>query len=103
MAKATNVGWGDDVKPFATGATKSVSGADVHVDLKDFIDVEAEKKRLSKLVEKLEKGIAGKEKKLSNEKFVARAPEDVVAQEKASLVDLKAELETARQSLAAFG
>jgi len=102
MAKATNVGWGSDTKPFATGATKSVAGAEVHVDLKDYIDEEAEKTRLLKEKATLEKGIAGKEKKLSNENFVARAPAEVVAQEKEALVKLKAELEIVVASLAAF-
>ena len=103
MAKATNVGWGTEVKPFATGATKSVSGADVHVDLKDFINEEAEKARLLKEAERLEKGISGKEKKLSNEKFVARAPAEVVEQEKKALAELKAELDKVRASLKALG
>ncbi len=103
MAKATSVGWGAEVQPFKTGATKTAAGAEVHVDLKDFIDVDAEKARLTKLVEKLEKGIAGKEKKLANENFVSRAPADVVAMEKDSLVEMKAELESAQESLASLG
>lgn len=103
MAKATNVGWGADVTPFKTGASKTVAGVEVYVDLKDFIDVDAERARLTKLVEKLEKGISGKEKKLQNENFVARAPAEVVEQEKAALDELRAELNTARESLGAFG
>lgn len=102
MARARNLAWGSDVEPFATGASKTAAGVEVHVDLKDFIDVEAEKTRLMKLIEKLTKGIAGKEKKLSNENFVSRAPAEVVAQEKQAVVDLQAELATARESLAAM-
>ena len=103
MARATSVGWGPEVAAFDTGATKVVGGAEVHVDLKDFIDVDAEKTRLEKLQEKLVKGIAGKEKKLSNENFVARAPAEVVEQEKAALIELQSELETVRSSLASLG
>ncbi len=42
MAGAENVGWGPDVTAPPTCAKVSLPGMDVFVDLKDFIDVEAE-------------------------------------------------------------
>ena len=74
MAKAKNVGWGGEVVPFPTGAQLTEAEIDVFVDLAEYIDVEAEKKRLTKEVEKLSQAVAAREKKLSNENFVARAP-----------------------------
>ncbi|MEM9827011.1 MAG: valine--tRNA ligase [Planctomycetota bacterium] len=71
----------------------------IHVDLEQFIDYEAEQQRLSKLVDNIAKQILGKEKKLSNENFVSRAPADVVAKERASLDDLKRQQETVRGDL----
>jgi valyl-tRNA synthetase len=56
------------------------------------IDVEAERARLSKEVARLENEIAKAKGKLSNESFVARAPEAVVAQEKQRLADFETAL-----------
>jgi len=49
------------------------------------IDVEKETARLNKDLAKLEKEIAGVSKKLANEKFLAKAPEQVVASEREKL------------------
>jgi Valyl-tRNA synthetase len=46
------------------------------------IDVAAERARLEKAVAKAEKEIKGFDAKLSNEKFLAKAPEDVVAEQR---------------------
>ena len=51
------------------------------------IDVEAELARISKQLEKAEKGLAQVEKKLANEKFVNNAPEAVLAKEKEKLAE----------------
>ncbi len=58
------------------------------MDLEKFIDVDAERSRLERQLAQTDKQIAGKQQKLSNESFVSRAPQDVVAQERASLEDL---------------
>src|SRR4051812_48920226 len=50
--------------------------------LKGVIDLSAEKARLEKEIAKAESDIKRVETKLSNEKFVANAPEDIVEEEK---------------------
>jgi len=57
------------------------------------IDAEAEIARLSKEVTRLEGDIQRTEGKLSNEKFVSKAPAEVVDKEKAKLADAKATLD----------
>ncbi|MEZ6110626.1 MAG: class I tRNA ligase family protein [Pirellulaceae bacterium] len=99
MAKATAVSLGPHVTPPATNATVSLAGAEVFVDLKDFIDVAAEIERNEKLREKLLGQIGGKEKKLSNASFVDRAPADVVQKERDSLADLQSQLATVEAAL----
>jgi valyl-tRNA synthetase len=73
---------------------------DVHVDLEKFIDVEAELARLDKLMTQITKQIAGKESKLENENFVARAPEDVVQRERQSLEELRGQQQSVSGDIA---
>ena len=77
----------------------SVDGMEVSVDLGDFIDLEAELTRNEKLEANLTKQVGGKEAKLSNENFISRAPEDVVAKEREALEDLKKQLATVQETL----
>ncbi len=63
-------------------ATALVGNMKVLIPLAGLIDKDAELTRLNKEIEKLEKTVKAIESKLSNEKFVARAPADVVEKEK---------------------
>ncbi len=102
MANATASDWGQDVQPPATHAAVSLPGAEVFVDLKNFIDVDAEIARNEKLMDKLAGQIQGKEKKLSNASFVERAPADVVQRERESLAQLQQQLAAVQATLAAL-
>ena len=90
---------GERVDAFKTGAHLDVAGVEVFVDLQDFINVDAEITRLTKEIERLEKAIHAKEKKLANEKFVARAPAEVVRKERDSLAETQVKLQAARDGL----
>lgn len=92
---------GPDAKSFATDAPLAIPDLDieVHVDLEKFIDVEAELSRLEKLLGQVVKQITGKEAKLSNENFVARAPKDVVEKERATLADLAKQKESVENDI----
>ena len=83
-----------DVEASAKGAIQTVvDGVAVFVSVADFIDVAAEKSRLEKEIDGKAKYIKAQEGKLSNDKFVSRAPEHIVTAE-------KAKLEEARDTLA---
>lgn len=65
---------------------------EVYLPLEGLIDVEAERVRLSKEMEKIRIEVKKSEGKLSNASFVDRAPAEVVEQEKARLADWQAKL-----------
>jgi valyl-tRNA synthetase len=65
---------------------------ETYLPLEGLIDVAAEKIRLTREIEKIQKEVAKCEAKLGNESFVARAPAEVVAQEKARIEEWKAKL-----------
>jgi valyl-tRNA synthetase len=94
------------VGPAAAGAggatTAAVAGCDVFVDLADLVDVDAEIARLEKDNAKTEGFIKAKQAKLANETFTARAPEAVVAGERAQLAELEERLAKGQAALAAL-
>ena len=67
-----------------------VDGSSVVLPLADVIDLNAERDRVLKSIGKLDQDISKTEKKLGNEKFVAKAPDHVVATERERLEDAKA-------------
>jgi valyl-tRNA synthetase len=86
-------------------SAKAVIGADVEVvmALAGLVDIEAEKGRIGKEIGKVDKDIAGLEKKLENADFLARAPEDVVAEQRGRLADEQARRSRLVEALAALG
>ncbi|MDQ2633751.1 MAG: valine--tRNA ligase [Pseudomonadota bacterium] len=82
----------------ATSAQFVIGEATACLPLGSLIDLEAEAARLQKELGKVTEEIARLHKKLSNEKFVANAPEDVVAAEREKLEEYReaqAKLDTA--------
>ncbi len=76
-----------------------VDGARVVLSLAGAIDLDAEKARLAKEIGKLDTEIERITKKLGNEKFVSRAPEHVVAQERERQADAEAAKEKLQDAL----
>ncbi|MCY6370584.1 valine--tRNA ligase [Clostridium ganghwense] len=83
LASASEVAFTDSKDEIPENAVSTVTkGAEIYMPLLDLVDVEKELERLNKEKEKLEKEITRVEKKLSNEKFISKAPEAVVNEER---------------------
>jgi valyl-tRNA synthetase len=80
-------------------AVATAGGAEIFVPLAGLIDVAAERERLARGISRVDEELAGVRRKLGNESFVARAPEEVVAKERARENDLASELALLRQGL----
>ena len=92
LARVAEIGFKGqgDIEAIAKGAIQTVvDGVTVFVSVADFIDVAAEKSRLEKEIQGKARYIKGQEGKLSNENFVSRAPDHIVATEKAKLEEAK--------------
>jgi valyl-tRNA synthetase len=107
MAKATAIAWGPKAAAPEIAATSQVSGTrgpiEVHVDVSRFIDVEAEKTRLTKELEQKRSFAKALEGKLGNENFVSRAPADVVQQQRDKLVETRGQIASIEASIRKLG
>ena len=77
-------------------------GAAVYLPLRELVDLDAERSRIEKELERAKNGLGIVEKKLSNEKFVSKAPENVVNAERekaAKYRELIAKLEESAKAL----
>lgn len=100
LARVTDltVGHGYD-KPKAS-ASVVVGRNEVFVPLAGMIDLDVERERLQKEIEQKQQFVAGVQKKLRNEQFVTKAPENVVERERQKERDTLGELERLRSNLA---
>lgn len=84
LASASEVDFVNSKEEAPDNAVTAVTkGAELYMPLLDLIDLEKELERLNKEKDKLKSEIDRVEKKLSNQGFVAKAPESVVEEEKA--------------------
>ena len=85
------------------GAVSVVVGETMSaLSIADFVDIEEVRKRLDKELGQLDKDITSTEKKLSNENFVSRAPEEIVEENRERVRDWTArreKLQAARKGL----
>ncbi len=85
-----------------TASAFMVGATEYSIPLEGKVNVEEEIAKLNKDLEYYTKFLAGVEKKLSNERFVANAPEAVVALERKKKADAEEKLAAIRTSLAAL-
>ncbi len=89
-------------EPVEGALTYRVKSNEYFIPMEGSIDVEAEIKKLTEELNYTEGFLKSVQKKLSNERFVAGAPEQVVASEKNKESDALAKIETIKASLASL-
>ncbi|MBR1780198.1 MAG: valine--tRNA ligase, partial [Oscillospiraceae bacterium] len=104
LANASAVDFADEAPADLTGLVSIVTpAAKLYIPLAELVDLDAERARIAKEIEKAEKYFASIEKKLANEKFVSKAPEAVVQRERDNLEKTRALIAQLRESAAALG
>ncbi len=99
LAKVSRLSIEADIPRPNASASAVVGKNQVFVPLADMIDLEVERERLRKEIDQKEKFRTGIERKLKNEQFVSRAPDDVVTRERRKASDVAEELVRLHASL----
>jgi len=83
-------------------ASAVVKGFEIFLPLEDLIDLSKEVERLEKEIKKLEGEVERIDKKLSNQGFVAKAPEEVIEKEKEKREGYLTDLNLVRKRLDSY-
>lgn len=82
LVRVENLTVAADLEKPKASASSVVKGCDIYIPLEGLIDLDVERQRLEKEINRLDGLLNTVTKKLSNEKFVNNAPADVVEKEK---------------------
>lgn len=102
LAKVKTIEHIDAKKLVASAAVAVVKDVELFVPLAGLIDLEVEKNRLSKEIGRLDKQVEGLSKKLRNEQYLQKAPENVVQQDRDKLKNFTEKLEKLKANLNLF-
>lgn len=92
----------DSRKP-RDAATGFVAGLELFVPLAGLIDLQVERTRMGKEIERLEKLVKGLEQKLNNMDFIQKAPASVVEKERQKQTDFRDKLKKLKENLRVLG
>ena len=99
LAKVENIELGRQISKPKASIAAVVRNLEIFLPLKGIIDLEAEKARLSKQIEKLEKELQNVKKKLDNPSFLANAKTEVVENEKKHFEEVNTKLSLTKELL----
>ncbi|MCK5761077.1 MAG: class I tRNA ligase family protein, partial [Candidatus Delongbacteria bacterium] len=103
LGKIANITFDANAESPKLASSFVVSGTEIFIPLEDIIDIDQEKEKIEKEIKRL-KGINfGINKKLSNEKFVSNAPEQVINKEKEKLSNNLDAIEKLKKSFENLG
>ena len=94
LAKLKDISWLEDGHEAPASATQRFDELEILVPLEGLIDVDAERSRLMKEINKLLSGLKAVETKLNNKKFVNNAPSSIVIKEREKKNQISSKLES---------
>ena len=94
LAKLKDISWLEDGHEAPASATQRFDELEILVPLEGLIDVDAERSRLMKEINKLLSGLKAVETKLNNKKFVNNAPSSIVVKEREKKNQISSTLES---------
>jgi len=102
LARVETVTIGADLERPPASGTVVLAGVEVYVPLEGLIDLDVERQRQQKELDKLQKALSGIEKKLVNAKFRENAPPEVVESERQKQTDYANTAERLKETLASL-
>ncbi len=99
LARIGEMTLGESIEKPGQSATAVVGGMEMYILLEGLVDLNQEKSRMGKRIGEINRLITGINGKLSNENFINRAPEYVVAKERTNLDRLTEELDKVTANL----
>ena len=94
LGKLKDISWLEDGHEAPASATQRFDELEILVPLEGLIDVDAERSRLMKEINKLLSGLKAVETKLNNKKFVNNAPSSIVIKEREKKNQISSTLES---------
>ena len=102
LANIENLHASENAEKPQGSAVVVTNDSEIYVDLSGLVDLDAEKSRLQKNLDSIEKDMAKLEKKLSNPGFLAKAKQEIIEKDRAHYNDLKDVYEKTRAQLDAL-
>jgi valyl-tRNA synthetase len=103
LARVVNLTADLEIEKPKASVSAVIKDCEIFIPLEGLIDLEIERTRLKKEIERMENSLAGINKKLSNEKFVQNAAPEVVEKERGKKQDWELSLNKLREILINLG
>ncbi|TDT69124.1 valyl-tRNA synthetase [Hypnocyclicus thermotrophus] len=102
LAKLSNLKYGRNMERPASSGFRVANGSELYVPLEGILDLDAEIKKITMQIEKIEKELAKVNGKLNNEKFVSKAPTAIIEREKKIQKEYEDKLSKLKANLESF-
>ncbi|MDP1759770.1 MAG: valine--tRNA ligase, partial [Thermodesulfovibrionales bacterium] len=102
LSRTAEVTIGEDIKKPADSAVCVKEFMEVYIPIKGLLNIDAEIDKLIKESRKVEEAMAFIDRKLMNEDFLKKAPDEVVEKEKAKHSELAAKKERIKENINKF-
>ena len=99
LAKLSSLEFGWDIQKPELSGFRVVGKSELIVPLLGLLDTEAEKKKILDQIAKLENGLASCERKLNDQVFMSKAPEQIIERERNNKADYEQKIQKLKQNL----